>query len=314
MESNQIVLSDCLDYIRSVPSDSIQVAFCDPPFNLAKDYGTTSDDNREEEEYLDWCQQWLAEVVRVTHPTGSIFVHHIPRFLIYFARMLDCLGVIFKNWIAWDAPSGPMGKLLQPAHYGFLYYGKSAETKFYQIRHAHRYCIRCKRLAKDWGGKKHTIPPFGPLTSDCWTDIHRIKHGQHEAMNHPCILPVHLLERLLLFSSDTGDIVLDPFTGTGTTAVAAKRLGRQFLGCELNPEYHALANRRVAEEDFVSKVGNSWVSMFPTKEVVTKVLTIRHDDWPDLEQHFDVPEDHSELDHCRLKLKKRRRKSKKSLE
>jgi site-specific DNA-methyltransferase (adenine-specific) len=74
---------------------------------------------------------------------------------------------------------------------------------------------------------------FGPLVSDVWTDIHRIRHKKRRD-EHPCQLPIHLLERLLLMSTDEEDIVLDPFVGTGTTAIAAKKLGRKFIGIDID--------------------------------------------------------------------------------
>ena len=69
-----------------------------------------------------------------------------------------------------------------------------------------------------------------------WTDIHRVKHNQYKD-NHPCQLPIHLLERIILMCSDEGDVVVDPFMGSGTTAVAAKRLGRKFIGFDLSEGY-----------------------------------------------------------------------------
>src|SRR5581483_6254788 len=192
MKLNTLALGDCLEKLKEVPAKSFQMTFADPPFNLDKKYTDSARDHKEQSEYLRWCSEWLQEMVRVTKDDGTIFVHHVPRFLMYFAATLDDIAE-FKHWIAWDAPSGPMGKSLQPNHYGILYYGKNDKPKFFQLRHAHKHCIHCGKICKDWGGKKHRIPVFGSLTSDCWTDIHRIKHGQHEALDHPCILPVHLM-------------------------------------------------------------------------------------------------------------------------
>jgi site-specific DNA-methyltransferase (adenine-specific) len=104
-----------------------------------------------------------------------------------------------------------------------------------------KYDIRTKDvgsgyLLKDYGGKKDSLHPFGPLVSDSWVDIHRIKHNKYRD-EHPCQLPIHLLERIVLMSTDENDIVFDPFVGTGTSALAAKRLGRRFIGVDIDDKY-----------------------------------------------------------------------------
>ena len=88
--------------------------------------------------------------------------------------------------------------------------------------------------------------PFGALVSDVWTDIHRIRHNVRRD-EHPCQLPIPLLERIVLMSTDPGDVVLDPFLGTGTTAIAAKTLGRHFVGVELDPEYVKVADDKLEQ-------------------------------------------------------------------
>lgn len=86
--------------------------------------------------------------------------------------------------------------------------------------------------------------PFEALVSDVWTDIHRIRHSVRRD-EHPCQLPIPILERIVLMSTDPGDVVLDPFLGTGTTAVSAKTLGRHFVGIDVDSEYVALANDKI---------------------------------------------------------------------
>ena len=129
-----------------------------------------------------------------------------------------------------------------------LFYAKNQqENKFYEIRYPHRRCRKCGYLLKDYGGKKKILHPFGPLVSDVWSDIHRIRHNKHRDP-HPCQLPIHLLERLILMSTDEGDIILDPFMGTGTTAIAAARLGRKVIGIDLDPQYVEITQRKLAQE------------------------------------------------------------------
>ena len=281
---DHIVLGDSLELLQRVPDSSVDVVFADPPFNLGKAYKSTRD-NLPPQEYLTWCERWISEVVRVTKDTGSIFLHNIPKWLTYFSGILNRQQVVFKHWIAWDAPTAPMGKSLQPAHYGILFYVKDpSQAKFYEVRRPHPRCRKCHYLIKDYGGKKSQLHPFGPLLSDVWTDIHRVKHRKHRD-KHPCQLPIHLLERVLLMSTDEGDIVLDPFSGTGTTAVAAKRLGRHYVGLEIDPDYVQISREKLRSETASSKIGGAWVSFYSGD-----VVTIRDSDWPELAPFFAVPE------------------------
>ena len=241
---DRIILGDCIEILRAIPSDSIDMCFADPPFNLKKKYNSYKD-KLQDEEYLAWSKIWIEELVRVTKPTGSIFIHNIPRWLIYFAAILN-EKAYFRHWIAWDAMSNPVGKTLLPAHYGILFYTKSQKNfKFYEIRMPHKRCRVCNSYLKDYGGKKEQMHPFGPLVSDVWTDIHRIRHNVRRD-KHPCQLPIHLLERIVLMTTDPGDVVLDPFLGTGTTAIAAKALGRHYIGIEIDPFYKKIAEEKLA--------------------------------------------------------------------
>ena len=161
---NEIIEGDAMEVMKQIPDDSIDMTFADPPFNLKKSYEQYEDD-KETREYLTWCNQWLYQMVRITKPTGSIFVHNIPKWLTYYASYLNEIAY-FKHWIAWDAMGAPLGKTILPNHYGILWYVKSKDFKFYDIRAPHRYCRECKALLKDYGGKKHLIHPFGTLVSD----------------------------------------------------------------------------------------------------------------------------------------------------
>ncbi len=257
---NQVLLGDCLEVLKTIPDNTIDVCFADPPFNLDKKY-TRYSDQRSLEDYLAWCEKWLLELVRVTKPTGSILVHNIPRWLTYYATILN-KHAHFRHWIAWDAMSAPLGKTLLPAHYGILFYSKQAKgTKFYEIRAPHKKCRVCDSYLKDYGGKKDQMHPFGTLVSDVWTDIHRIRHAKRRD-EHPCQLPIHLLERLILMTTDVGDVVLDPFLGTGTTAIAAKQLQRHYVCIDLDPMYEQIAKDKLAKIEEPTLYHGYAVSMF----------------------------------------------------
>lgn len=291
---NQIIHGDCIETMQQIPSDSIDVTFADPPFNLKKKYGTYRDE-KDIHDYLSWCKKWILEMVRITKPSGSIFLHNIPKWLTYYTGFLNEVAD-FRHWIAWDAPTAPMGKTLQPSHYGILFYAKNQrENKFYEIRYPHKRCRKCGYLLKDYGGKKKILHPFGPLVSDIWSDIHRIRHNKHRDP-HPCQLPVHLLERILLMSTDEGDVVLDPFMGTGTTAVAAARLGRNVIGIDIDFEYVQITKKKLAQESPNSKIEDIWVSFY-----LGEIVTIANKDWETLKSYFVIPEDMSRIDFEKIK-------------
>jgi site-specific DNA-methyltransferase (adenine-specific) len=275
-----VIHGDCLAVLRQLPDDCVDMVFADPPFNVGKSYGCYKD-QKPADEYLAWCRAWLTELVRVTKPTGSIFVHHIPKWLIPLAAFLNEIAY-FRHWIAWDAQGQPLGKTLLLSHYGILYYTKSPKGfKFYDLRYPHPRCRTCHTPLKDYGGKKTTMHPFGPLLTDVWTDIHRVRHRSRRD-DHPCQLPEPLLERLILMCTDEGDIVLDPFVGTGTTAVAAKRLGRHFIAIDIDLKYVEMTRRKL-ERVYPTKIGDCYVSIY-----LGRVVTIRDKDWEKLRPYFEA--------------------------
>lgn len=296
---NKILQGDCLELFKLIPDNSVDMTFADPPFNLKKEYRSYKD-SLKIKEYLDWCKKWIVEMVRVTKPTGSIFIHNIPKWLTYYANYLNEFAH-FKHWISWDAPTAPMGKSLQPANYGILFYGKKEKgTKINELRYPHKRDRKQTYLLKDYGGKKDLLHPFGPLVSDVWTDIHRIKHNKKRDP-HPCQLPIHLLDRLILLSTDENDIVLDPFSGTGTTAIAAKRLGRTYIGFELDDTYVNISNQKLDNVKSNSKIGSSWVSFH-----LENLITIRHKDWEALSSFFEIPHPIRLIDTQKIVLKNNR--------
>jgi len=250
---NQIIMGDAIEEMKKIPSSTIDMTFADPPFNLNKKYGNYKD-TKTVADYIEWCEKWLTEMVRITKPTGSIFVHNIPKWLTYFAHHLNKIA-FFKHWIAWDAMSTPLGKTLLPAHYGILFYTKESKGfKFNELRSPHKKCRNCGEMIKDYGGKKSQINPYGTLLSDVWTDLHRIRHNARRD-NHPCQLPEPLLERLILMTTDEGDVILDPFIGAGTTALAAKRLGRNYIGIDIDPKYKKIVGDKIKKVNYRSSNG-----------------------------------------------------------
>lgn len=270
-----IIQGDAIDILKQIPSSSVDMTFADPPFNLKKSY-TNYKDSKELNEYNRWCKEWINEMVRITAPNGSIFVHNIPKWLTYHVEHLNKRAK-FRHWIAWNAMGAPMGKTLLPNHYGILYYVKSDKFTFNELRIPHPRCRVCHELLADYGGKKERIHEFGVLLSDVWTDIHRIRHTKRRD-EHPCQLPIQLLERLILMATNDGDIVLDPFMGTGTTAIAAKKLGRHFIGIDIDPLYVEIARKKI-EQAKPSKINGCYVSLY-----LNKIASIRNEDYEHIKE------------------------------
>ena len=263
---------DCVDLMRAMPSESVSVVFADPPFNLNKKYASYKD-NMPFGEYMAWTEEWLAEACRVLKPDGSIFVYNIPKLLTYTAALLNDLAE-FRHWIAWNSNGQPLGKTLQPAHYGILFYTKNRKSKFYDVRAPHKTCRVCDAYLKDYGGKERLRHEFGYQVSDVWDDIHRVRHRSKRIDSHPCQLPIHLIERMLLMTTDEGDVVFDPFCGGGAAAVAAKQLGRAYIGADIDPGYCAAARERMEQANPVI-VNGAYASVFRGKIVSVRDIDLR---------------------------------------
>lgn len=292
---NKVILGDAIEVMKKIPDNSVDMTFADPPFNLGKRYNNYND-KKNIGEYLGWCNLWLNEMVRITKPTGSIFVHNIPRWLTFFASHLNEIAY-FRHWIAWNAMGAPLGKTLLPNHYGILWYTKDPKDfKFYDIRGQHPRCRKCGIIQQDYGGKKDQLHPIGPLISDVWTDIHRIRHRKRRD-EHPCQLPIHLLERLILMTTDEDDVVLDPFIGTGTSAVAAKRLGRRYIAIDIDSKYVEITRKNI-EANNQTKINGCYVSMY-----LGKIITVRDNDWEKIKHALVVPENIREIELKEIEIK-----------
>ncbi|RME43220.1 MAG: site-specific DNA-methyltransferase [Caldilineae bacterium] len=235
---------DALEILKQYPDESIDLVFADPPYNLDKDY-TMYDDEQADHRYIEWCNAWLAEYIRILKPTGSLFVLNLPRWALHHAHFLN-RHLHFQNWIAWDALSEPRGKIM-PAHYALLFYTKHPTDFTFDYEavsplDARHYCLRasCVRRRKAAGDDDKT-----PLT-DIWWDIHRIKH-RRDRDYHPWQLRAALMERIIRLTTRPGDVVLDAFGGTGTTPLVALQLGRRYVAIDLDPNYVALMNEKITQ-------------------------------------------------------------------
>ncbi|WP_432277977.1 DNA-methyltransferase [Nocardia cyriacigeorgica] len=232
-EHGKLFHSDCMEYLPAVPDESVDLVFADPPFNLSKDYGKGVNDSLAEEEYLAWCEAWIKEAVRVTKPGGAIYLFNIPRWNIELGHFMNNAGMMFRHWVAIDIKYGlPIKNKLYPSHYSLLYYTKGKPKHFERPRVPIQTCRHCGGDIKDYGGHRNKLHPDGINLTDVWYDIPPVRHAKtkRRGANE---LSEKLLERVLSISSQPGDLVLDPFGGSGTTYAVAERMHRHWLGCEL---------------------------------------------------------------------------------
>lgn len=263
--------TDCIELMRSLRSKTISMIFADPPFNLNKKYRSYKDD-LSLADYMEWTNRWLSESCRVLKDDGSLFIYNVPKLLVHTAPLLHD-RMEFRHWIAWNSNGRPLGKSLQPAHYGILFYTKTKQSKFYDLRAPHPRCGKCNSYLKDYGGKERLRHPLGYQISDVWNDIHRLRHHCRRIKGHPCQLPVHLIERMMLMTTDENDLVLDLFCGGGSAAVAAKQMGRRYIGAELDPYYCEMANSKYSKAFKVQGLSGEYLSMH-----LGKVVSLRASD------------------------------------
>lgn len=232
-ESGTLYNGDCIQVMQSIEDNSVDLVFADPPFNLAKPYDEGIDDNLSTSNYLSWCYHWLSECIRILKPGGSLFVYNIPKWATYYSEYLN-KRLTFRSWITLDMKSSlPLSGRLNPAHYALLYYIKGQKPNvFNNPRIPIQTCRHCGGEIKDYGGYKNKMNPSGVNVSDVWLDIYPVRHKntKNRAYNE---LPVKMMDRIISMSTNPGDLVFDPFGGSGTTYAVAEILGRRWLGSEL---------------------------------------------------------------------------------
>ena len=242
-----LLKGDCLEILQKIPSESIDLCFADPPYNLKKKYDKW-DDTLEIKEYFEWCDTWLTELARVLKPGRTLAVLNIPLWAVrYFAHLRTFMT--YQDWIVWEGLSLPV-RMVMPANYVILCFSKGKarnlpgfnihtskptdSCEFLSLKES--YCIRAACLNER---SVLGLRDKAPIT-DLWWDIHRLKHNCRR-VDHPCQLPPALMRRIIALFTHPGECVLDPFNGVGTTTLAAEELGRAFVGIELSENYHLIA-------------------------------------------------------------------------
>ena len=257
MRVNQVLTGDCVQLLAKMPPGSVDLAFADPPFNIGYEYDQYNDD-RHHDDYLAWAESWLKAVARVLKPTGAFFLAIGDEFVAEHKVRLDKLGLTMRNWIVWHYTVGVhCTKKFSRSHAHILYY--VADPKRYtfnadeirvpsarQTTYADRRANPKGKLPDDtWVLRPQEDERLFPAESDTWY-VSRVCGTFKERVNHPCQMPEALLERIIRVASSPGDLVLDPFAGSGTTLAAAHKLGRKWLGIELSEKYADQVRQRLA--------------------------------------------------------------------
>lgn len=228
--------TDCIEMMRSLEAETVDLAFADPPFNLGKKYSSKINDSMTEKEYLAWCETWLDEMVRVLKPRGSLFLWNLPKWNLPLGAHLS-QSMTFRHWIAVDIKySLPIQNRLYPSHYSLLYFIKGDKPAiFHPDRLPITCCRHCGGELRDYGGYKDKMNPKGVNLSDVWSDIPPVRHAKYKKRKANG-LSLKLMDRIVTMASNPGSLVIDPFGGSGTTYVAAELAGRRWIGSELDCE------------------------------------------------------------------------------
>lgn len=229
----QLFEGDCIEVMQSLESESVDLAFADPPFNLGKLYKSKISDNVAEEEYLKWGKIWIDEMIRTLKPGGALFLWNLPKWNLPFGAHAGS-KLTFRHWITVDMKyTLPISGRLYPSHYSLLYFIKGKKPAiFHPDRIPTPCCRHCGGELRDYGGYKDKMNPKGVNLSDVWTDIPPVRHKRHKRREANA-LSLKLMDRILTISSDPGSLIIDPFGGSGTTYAAAELLNRRWIGMEL---------------------------------------------------------------------------------
>ncbi|WP_223806191.1 site-specific DNA-methyltransferase [Marichromatium sp. AB32] len=228
---------DCNLFLQNIKDEVVDTIFADPPFNLKKEYGKNSNDNLPPDEYISWCKSWIKEAARTLKPGGAFFLYNIPKWnVILGAYMAEELGLEFRHWIAVDLKVGlPIRNRLYPAHYSLLYYTKGRPKTFRKVRTPIATCRHCGGDIKDYGGHRKAMNPKGVNLTDIWTDIPPVRHQKYKSDKRKAnALSSKLLDRVVEISTEPGDLVIDPFGGSGTTFAVCEAKHRKWLGTDID--------------------------------------------------------------------------------
>lgn len=255
MKPNQIIQGDALAELRQLPSASVQTVIADPPYYNVLENEAWDTQWPTPEAYLDWCEAWAAEAMRVLRPDGLAFIFGQPgkrehSFIHLMSRL--CMKHHFHDLVIWDRAVGydERRDSFTPQYEMILVLRKHEAVKF------NKYAVRIpydaktiETYLKDKRYKDMAARRAHLAAGKFATNILRVpslKGNSKEKAGHPSQKPLALIEKLIACATDEGDTVLDPFLGSGTTAIAAEKLKRRWIGIEREPAYLEITRHRLA--------------------------------------------------------------------
>jgi site-specific DNA-methyltransferase (adenine-specific) len=258
LKINEIYNLDCFDFLDRVDNNSIDLAVIDPPYNMSKaDWDTF----KSQKDFLDFTHKWIDALIPKLKASGSLYVFNTPFNSAYILQYLVSKNLVFQNWITWDKRDGlgSSKKKYSNGQESILFFTKSNKHIFNynDIRVPYESTERMvhateKGILKN--GKRWFPNPKGRFCGEVWhitSQRHKSKvNGKTPKMEHLTPKPFDLIERIIKASSKKGDLILDCFVGSGTTAVVAKSLGRDFICADKEKKYVALANKNLQKYEY----------------------------------------------------------------
>lgn len=247
------ICQDIFDVLPLLPLSSVDLLFADPPYNLNKTFNQSSFRNLPMEEYERWLNSWIAPLVRVLKPSASIYICGDWRCSSAIQRVCERYFLV-RNRITWEREKGRGAEMNWKNCSEDIWFCTMGQTYTFNVE-----SVKLKRRIiapytdtegrpKGWeeseSGRYRLTHP-----SNLWTDITVPFWSMPENTDHPTQKPEKLIAKLILASSKLHDVVFDPFLGSGTTSVVAKKTGRHFVGVELDPLYCCLTEKRLARAD-----------------------------------------------------------------
>jgi len=241
-EHHRIICGDCSEKLKNLEDDSVDLIVTDPPFNIGKKYGKYND-NLPKEKYIEWCKSWLKECIRVLKEGGALYLFNYPENNAYLVPFLD-EHMSFKRWMTWHYPTntGLSPTNFTRSQHSILFYIKGDKPRIFNkkdvaVPYKNPTDKRIKELVKNGSPGRTPYDVF---------HFNIVKNVSKDKTPHPCQIPVQLLEIFIKASSKEGDVILDPFAGSFSTATAAKKLGRKSISIELNPDYCEIGKKRLS--------------------------------------------------------------------
>jgi site-specific DNA-methyltransferase (adenine-specific) len=258
LELDRIHNEDCIAGMRKLADGSVDLAFADPPFNIGYDYDVY-DDRLKSEQYLDWSRQWMAEVARVLKPDGTFWLAIGDEYAAELKVLMQReLGLTCRSWVVWYYTFGVHCKAKFTRSHAHLFYmvKDPARCTFNvdavrvpsarQLVYGDRRADPKGRVPDDtWILRPQDVPDSFSAEEDTWYFPRVCGTFKERTGWHGCQMPEQLLGRVIRACSNEGELVLDPFGGSGTTLVVAKKLRRRFAGFELSPQYAAQIDARL---------------------------------------------------------------------